>query len=271
DRRRIRLLQTSFGERRHVANAAALNPNDLVVSANTANPAFSCSAGMELETLHGPGPSDASSHYGSQRSQLCDACLLRWLPKCRKASGAAYARSNGCRTACALFATLATAQRRRGRRACRFELCRHARLPVMFVCEITATQYLRLRLINIAAMRFGAPAFGIPTVRVDGNDVFALYEVTQQGRQLCLTEMRPTLIEMNDFIDWGITARRMTARLIGDSVDELSFWDREDNPIIRMRKFLTKRGWWSDEQETATKQAIRKRVLQKFAQAERSD
>lgn len=33
------------------------------------------------------------------------------------------------------------------------------------------------------------------TVRVDGNDVFAVYNSTKAARNVCLNEMRPVLIE----------------------------------------------------------------------------
>ena len=33
------------------------------------------------------------------------------------------------------------------------------------------------------------------TMRVDGNDVFAVYNMTKVARELALTEMRPVLIE----------------------------------------------------------------------------
>ena len=37
--------------------------------------------------------------------------------------------------------------------------------------------------------------YGISTVRVDGNDTFALYKATNASRQLCLSQHRPVLIE----------------------------------------------------------------------------
>ena len=33
------------------------------------------------------------------------------------------------------------------------------------------------------------------TIRVDGNDVFAVYNATLKARQVALSEMRPVLIE----------------------------------------------------------------------------
>jgi 2-oxoisovalerate dehydrogenase E1 component alpha subunit len=39
------------------------------------------------------------------------------------------------------------------------------------------------------------PSYGIPTIRVDGNDLFAIYSATKAARELIIKEKRPVLIE----------------------------------------------------------------------------
>lgn len=39
------------------------------------------------------------------------------------------------------------------------------------------------------------PAYGIPSIRVDGNDILAVYNVTKAARQLVVEESKPALIE----------------------------------------------------------------------------
>lgn len=39
------------------------------------------------------------------------------------------------------------------------------------------------------------PAYGIPSIRVDGNDILAVYNVTKAARQLVVEECKPALIE----------------------------------------------------------------------------
>ena len=39
------------------------------------------------------------------------------------------------------------------------------------------------------------PAYGIATIRVDGNDVFAVYNATKAARHITVNENRPVLIE----------------------------------------------------------------------------
>ena len=37
--------------------------------------------------------------------------------------------------------------------------------------------------------------YGMLTIRVDGNDVFAVHNVTKQAREICVSQNRPILIE----------------------------------------------------------------------------
>jgi 2-oxoisovalerate dehydrogenase E1 component alpha subunit len=39
------------------------------------------------------------------------------------------------------------------------------------------------------------PGYGMATIRVDGNDLFAVYNATKAARDLAMNEMRPVLIE----------------------------------------------------------------------------
>ncbi len=34
------------------------------------------------------------------------------------------------------------------------------------------------------------PAYGMATIRVDGNDVFAVYNATKKAREICINESR---------------------------------------------------------------------------------
>jgi len=39
------------------------------------------------------------------------------------------------------------------------------------------------------------PAYGIDTIRVDGNDVLAMYYATKNARDFCIKQQKPVLIE----------------------------------------------------------------------------
>ncbi len=40
-----------------------------------------------------------------------------------------------------------------------------------------------------------ASGYGMPVIRVDGNDIFAVYNATSAAKQLCVAENTPVLIE----------------------------------------------------------------------------
>ncbi|ROS23867.1 pyruvate dehydrogenase (acetyl-transferring) E1 component subunit alpha [Cellulomonas sp. PhB150] len=84
-----------------------------------------------------------------------------------------------------------------------------------------------------------APGFGIPAVRVDGNDVLASYAVTQEALQRARSGGGPTFIEAFTY--------RMGAHTTSDdpsryrSSEQEEHWRRRD-PIDRLRTYLEQLG-----------------------------
>jgi len=84
-----------------------------------------------------------------------------------------------------------------------------------------------------------APGFGIPSVRVDGNDVLASYAVTQEALQRARSGGGPTFIEAFTY--------RMGAHTTSDdpsryrSKEQEEHWRRRD-PIDRLRTYLEQLG-----------------------------
>lgn len=112
------------------------------------------------------------------------------------------------------------------------------------------------------------PAYGVPAVRVDGNDIFAVRSAVAKARRLALEENTPVLIE-------AITYRMGHHSTSDDSLryrqqGEMEFWKEQDNPILRMRTFLKKRGWYTDEQEEGLRKETRKQVLSALSAAEKA-
>ncbi len=93
-------------------------------------------------------------------------------------------------------------------------------------------------------------AYEVPNLRVDGNDLFAVYAAVRKAREIGPTE-GPTLIEA---ITW-----RQGFHTSSDNPDlyrreqENKLWLPWD-PISRTRQFMTNRGWWTDEDEAAFQQ-----------------
>ena len=92
-----------------------------------------------------------------------------------------------------------------------------------------------------------AVAAGIPGVQVDGMDVLACYEVAKEARESAAAGNGPVLIET-------LTYRFGAHSSAGDdptryrTEDETKPWFDKD-PLIRLRKYLTKKGLWSEEEE----------------------
>ena len=83
--------------------------------------------------------------------------------------------------------------------------------------------------------------YGIHALRVDGNDVLATYLAAQAARKLVLAGPQPVLIEC-------MTYRRGHHSTSDDSTryrskQEIDHYEKVDNPIIRLEKFLKNMGW----------------------------
>src|SRR5688500_14087066 len=95
------------------------------------------------------------------------------------------------------------------------------------------------------------PGYGMPGIRVDGNDVLAGYAVSQWAAERARTRAGPTLIEL-------VTYRAAPHSTSDDPSryrpkDEEKSWPLGD-PIERLQGHLRALGAWSDEQEKALAQ-----------------
>lgn len=110
--------------------------------------------------------------------------------------------------------------------------------------------------------------YGIDTIRIDGNDIWAVREAVKRARELALQDGgKPVLIEA------------MTYRVSHHSTSDDSFayrarvevedWKRRDNPITRLRKWMEARGMWDDAKEKETRDRLRKEILKGISEAEK--
>uniref|UniRef100_A0A915Q034 2-oxoisovalerate dehydrogenase subunit alpha n=1 Tax=Setaria digitata TaxID=48799 RepID=A0A915Q034_9BILA len=108
--------------------------------------------------------------------------------------------------------------------------------------------------------------YGIHVIRVDGNDLIAVYNATKAAREIA-EQNEPVLIEA------------MTYRLghhstsddssVYRSNDEVNMWHQKNNPISRFRVVLQNKGWWSDQEEVAYRKQIQKEIMDAFLYAEK--
>ena len=100
--------------------------------------------------------------------------------------------------------------------------------------------------------------YGISSIRVDGNDILAVYAASVEARRLALQTNAPVIIETMSY--------RLGAHSTSDDpssyrhADEEEIW-RQKDPILRMKKWLLDRGWWSDQQDHQLKTQYKKEIL----------
>jgi pyruvate dehydrogenase E1 component alpha subunit len=108
-------------------------------------------------------------------------------------------------------------------------------------------------------------AYGMPYVRVDGNDILAVYTVTKEAAERARNGDGPTFIE-------AVTYRRLGHSSSDDPTKyrdeaEVKVWEKRD-PVDRFRTYLQKQGLWDDKKETAFKEGIAQRVNDAITAAE---
>lgn len=109
--------------------------------------------------------------------------------------------------------------------------------------------------------------FGIPSLRVDGNDYLAVYAVAKWATERARQGHGPTLIE------------HVTYRMGGHSTsddpsayrakEESASWPLGD-PIERLKNYLVKRGAWSDARHHQLREMLEAQVAEAQKQAEKN-
>jgi len=98
-----------------------------------------------------------------------------------------------------------------------------------------------------------AIAYGMPGIRVDGNDIFAVYMAHKDAVDRARAGNGPSLIESLSY-RLGDHTTADDARRYRDAAELTTALQRD--PLVRTRKYLEARGLWDDAQQ----QAIEKRA-----------
>lgn len=141
------------------------------------------------------------------------------------------------------------------------------KVPVVFVCQNnhwsisiptdkqTASESIAIK----------AKAYGFPGVKVDGNDVAAVYAAAREAVERARAGQGPTLIEADTY--------RMGAHSSSDDPTryrdqrEVEVWKTRD-PIDRLRTRLVNAKLWDDEREQAIRGELLAQVNAAIAEAE---
>ena len=108
-------------------------------------------------------------------------------------------------------------------------------------------------------------SYGLPYVRVDGNDVLAVHAVTKAAAERARAGDGPTFIEAVTYRRLGHSSSDDPTRYRDEA--EVRAWEQKD-PVDRFRKHLIKRKLWDDDREAAFKEDIAARVNDAIAAAE---
>lgn len=142
--------------------------------------------------------------------------------------------------------------------------------PVVFICRnngfaISTPTSEQYRGDGVASRGAG---YGIDTLRVDGTDIFAVYEAVKEARRRALRHGgQPVLLELMSY--------RLSHHSTSDdsfayrSREEVEAWKSDTrDPIARLRKWLMQQSLWSDELEEDTRRNIRDEVVRELRAAE---
>jgi len=104
-----------------------------------------------------------------------------------------------------------------------------------------------------------ACAYGIDGLRVDGNDVFAVYLTLKKRLDIARSEFKPALVELVTYRMDDHTTADDASRYRTE--ETLAPW-REKDPIDRLRKYLTAKFGWDEKKETELLEEISGEVEQ---------
>jgi len=117
------------------------------------------------------------------------------------------------------------------------------RLPIVFIVENCAQSHGNGT--NVVQsnedLRDRAEAYGIPGITVDGNDIVAVWRVTQESIHRARTGAGPTLIECRTW-RWHGEAENPSAN--GRSKPKLLHTRWENDPLHHMEHYMKKRKLW---------------------------
>jgi pyruvate dehydrogenase E1 component alpha subunit len=142
------------------------------------------------------------------------------------------------------------------------------KLPVVYICEnnqyaISTSVNESLSAEHVADRGVG---YGIPGVLVDGNDVFAVYEVVGEAIKRARAGEGPTLVECLTY--------RLRGHHEGDiqnyrTEEEVEEWKKKD-PILRVKKALLENLGATEEELKAIEEKVEKEVQEAAEYAKNS-
>ncbi|XWS23646.1 hypothetical protein CRYUN_Cryun28dG0032800 [Craigia yunnanensis] len=274
---RISFYLTSAGEEAiNIASAAALSEQDIILP-QYREPGVLLWRGFTLQEFadqcfgnkadYGKGR-QMPIHYGSKKHNFItiSSPIATQLPQ---AAGIAYSLKMDNKKAC-VVSYIGDGGTSEGDFHAGLNFAAVTEAPVIFFCRnngwaISTNVSEQFRSDGIVVK---GRAYGIRSIRVDGNDALAVYSAVAAAHEMAINEQRPILVE-------ALTYRVGHHSTSDDStkyreLEEIDHWKMARNPVNRFRNWVQNNGWWSEQQETELRNSIRKQLLQAIQVAEKT-
>jgi len=109
--------------------------------------------------------------------------------------------------------------------------------------------------------------YGIATIRVDGTDVFAVYNAMKMAREYTLRENKPVVFEALAYrVGHHSTSDDSTAYR---PAEEIEVWNSVEHPISKLKRYMVHKGWFDETEETEFIKDVRKKVLKQISVSEK--
>lgn len=112
------------------------------------------------------------------------------------------------------------------------------------------------------------PAYGVPSIRVDGGDARAMYCATRAARDLALRDGCPVLIEAMSYRSGHHSTSDDSSRY--RTREEMGAWKARD-PVVRFRNWLVHNGWWDQAREQQLRHDTRQEIIKALERASKVD
>lgn len=131
--------------------------------------------------------------------------------------------------------------------------------PTVFLCRNNQWAISVPREMQTASktLAIKAKAYGFEGVRIDGNDLFAVYTATHEAVEKARRGDGPTFIEAVTYRQ-GAHSTSDDPRVYRDE-SEVEEW-RQKDPIIRLKTYLIGLEYWSEEQDAGLQQEIKDEI-----------
>ncbi|WJX40288.1 3-methyl-2-oxobutanoate dehydrogenase (2-methylpropanoyl-transferring) [Trifolium repens] len=274
---RISFYLTSMGEEAvNIASAAALSSDDIILP-QYREPGVLLWRGFTLQQFahqcfgnkndFGKGR-QMPIHYGSNKHNYftVSSPIATQLPQ---AVGAAYSLKMDGKSACAVtFCGDGATSEGDFHAGMNFAAVMEA--PVIFIIRnngwaISTPVEDQFRSDGIVVK---GQAYGIWSIRVDGNDALAVYSAVHTAREIAIKEQRPVLIEALSYrVGHHSTSDDSTKYR---PTDEIEYWKMERSPVNRFKRWVEKNGWWSEKDELELRSSVRKQLMHAIQVAEKA-